>query len=272
MDILLFEIGNHKILLSHIINALVIIILTRLFTYVIGVWLYRRVKKRMLARSSAYAFIQITRYLAWTICIVLVFQAMGVNMTVLMAGSAALLVGIGFGLQQTFGDFISGIILLIDRSIKIDDVLEFEDMVCKVVSIGVRTSTVVTRDDINVILPNSKFTSEKVINWTHSDRLSRFNVQIGVHYKSDPDLVVKCLMECAQNHEKVLKTPEPEVRLEGFDDSAITFGLYFWSNEIFRVEKTRSDLRFAALKAFRKYGIEIPYPQRDLYIKTMPSA
>jgi small-conductance mechanosensitive channel len=156
---------------------------------------------------------------------------------------------------------------LLDSAIKIDDVLEFDGMVCKVSKIGVRTSTVINRDDVYIIVPNSKFTSDKVINWTHSGQLARFHIHVSVAYNSDIDLVKRCLLESAASEDEICKTPEPMVSLKSFDDSGISFGLYFWSHEIFRVERICSDLRTKILLQFRKNGIEIPYPKMDVNIK-----
>lgn len=264
------EFGKHHFTVAQLTNVVLIIASSWLLLYIISVPLNRRVKKGTLEKSSAYAAKQIASYIVWTLCIVLSIQAAGFNISLLLAGSAALLVGIGLGLQQTFSDFISGVILLLDSSIKIDDILELDGMVCRVIKIGIRTSVVVNRDEVYVIVPNSKFTSERVINWTHSDDNARFSVLIGVHYKSDAEQVKNILLDCANKHPHVLQSKLPIVRLEGFDDSAITFNLLFWSKEIFRVEQIRSDLRFYILKAFREQGIEIPYPQRDLYLKQIP--
>lgn len=266
----LIDFGSHHMTLGDLVNVVLVVFISWLFLYILAIPLNRRVRKGTLEKSSAYAAKQIASYIVWTACVVLAIQAAGFNISLLLAGSAALLVGVGLGLQQTFSDFVSGIILLLDSSIKIDDILELDGMVCRVTKIGIRTSTVVTRDEVYVIVPNSKFTSDKVINWTHSDDIARFGLTIGVHYKSDPEKVKAVLLEQAKKHPLVLEDYAPFVRLESFDDSAITFNLLFWSKEIFRVEHTRSDLRFAILKQFREEGIEIPYPQRDLYIKQFP--
>jgi small-conductance mechanosensitive channel len=197
----------------------------------------------------------------------MVLDGIGLNITILLAGSAALLVGIGLGIQQTFNDFFSGIILLIDRTIQVGDVIEVYDIVTTVKEIGVRASTVITREDIVVLIPNSKFTNDKVINWSHSRRQSRFKVKVGVSYDSDVELVKNCLLAVAKLDSRILKDPSPFVRLEDFGDSSMDFSINFWSDDAFRIEVIRSDIRFAIVKSFRENKITIPFPQRDLYIK-----
>jgi len=143
-------------------------------------------------------------------------------------------------------------------------------MVAKVEHIGIRTSILITRDDISVIVPNSKITGGYVINWSHTRKESRFHITIGVAYGSDEILVQKVLLECAFNQPGILKEPPPFVRLEEFANSSINFSLYFWASEIFRVENTKSDLRFTIVKKLRDNNITIPFPQMDVYVKQVP--
>lgn len=139
-------------------------------------------------------------------------------------------------------------------------------MVGRVKDIGVRTTKVVERDNIILIIPNSKFTSDNVINWSHMDQKSRFNVAVGVAYGSDVRLVEKVLLECANECNEVVKNPHPFVRFEDFGDSSLDFKLFFWSSNSFFVEQTKSKLRFAIDQKFRENGVTIPFPQRDLHI------
>ena len=221
-------------------------------------------------RGRKYALTKVTGYVVWTIAIILMLQSAGIKITILLAGSAALLVGIGLGLQQTFHDFISGFILLLDRTIEMNDVIEVDGMVARVDHIGIRTSLLVTRDDISVIVPNSRITSSNVINWSHTKKQSRFHIPIGVSYGSDEELVRKVLLECAEEHPGILKTPGPFVRLEEFGDSSVNFNLFFWTSDVFRVENTKSDLRFSIVKKLRVNNITIPFPQMDVYVKQIP--
>ena len=161
-------------------------------------------------------------------------EAIGIKLTLLLAGSAALLVGVGLGLQQTFNDVISGIILLSERSIKIDDVLEIDGDVVKIESIGLRTSKALNRDDISIIIPNSLITTSKVINWSHQSEKTRFRIEIGVAYGSDVDQVIRVLEESAFEHSEVTNRKLVEARLMNFGNSSLDFQLLFFSTNIFR--------------------------------------
>jgi small-conductance mechanosensitive channel len=266
LDYRFFKIGNFIFDVSDIVKLFVIFLLAKTLLFLVSGYFRRRIKRGKIDVGSAYAIRQIVSYILWIFAILLALQSIGLNISILLAGSAALLVGIGLGIQQTFNDFFSGIILLMEGSIKVDDVLEFDDMVCKVQKIGIRTSQVITRDQISVIVPNSKFTGDKVINWTHSQHASRFHVKIGVDYKSDIHLVSSLLLEAVKEHAMISGNPEPFVRLEGFGDSSIDFGVYFWTENVFVVENIKSEIRFSIIEKFRRAGISIPFPQRDIHI------
>jgi small-conductance mechanosensitive channel len=261
-----FQIGNFDFQVTHLIKLVLIIVCVKAITWIMAIYFNRQVRKKRVDKGSAYAFRQIFSYFLWVIAIIISLQAIGLNISILLAGSAALLVGVGMGIQQTFNDFFSGIILLMEGSIKVDDVLEFDNMVCRVQHIGVRTSMVVTRDEISVIVPNSKFTSDSVINWTHSAKAARFHIDIGVSYDSNVELVEKVLHDVIIAHEDILKSPKPIIRLMKFNDSSLDFGIYFWSDKVFNVEQTKSDVRFSIVNKFRENGITIPFPQRDLHV------
>lgn len=266
LDYTFFSFGKFKFDAADIVKLFLIFIVVRVILWLIAAYFRRRINKGRIDKGSAFAIRQILAYFIWIGAILIALEAVGLNISILLAGSAALLVGIGLGVQQTFNDFFSGIILLMEGSIKVDDVLEFDNMVCRVQRIGIRTSQVMTRDQISVIVPNSKFTGDSVINWTHSQHAARFHVTIGVDYKSDVELVSKILLDAAREHSLVNKSPEPFIRLEEFGDSSINFSVYFWSERVFVVETTKSEIRFAVLKKFRESGVSIPFPQRDLHI------
>ena len=202
------------------------------------------------------------------IAIAIALESIGIKLTLLIAGSAALLVGLGLGLQSVFQDFISGVVILVESTIQVNDVIEVEGFVGRVKEIGLRTSKVVTRDDIVTIIPNSKFTTERVINWSHTKRKTRFHINVGVAYGSDVELVREVLLECAAEHEEVENTPKPFVRFIDFGNSSLDFELFFWSVNNFYVENIKSDLRFLIDKKFRENKIQIPFPQRDIHIRT----
>ncbi len=236
-------------------------------------WLLLVVLKKMIYRISnidigrKYAFYQIIKYFVFVIALSFALQSFGIDITVLIASSAALLVGLGMGVQHLFSDFVSGFIVLIDGTVKVGDIIELEGMISKVKKINLRTTTVETRDDKYIILPNSSLTNKNLINWTHSEITSRFEIVIGVDYSSDVNLVMEIIKSSADEHPKVLKQPASFVRLSDFGDSAIIFHLYFWTNDVFRVENAKSDIRIRIIEQLRKNNITIPFPQRTIHIK-----
>lgn len=268
----LFHIGNYKIHVSNIVILIAIFLITKIVLWIIRSALFRRTHKNNLDPGSTYALFQIIRYLLWIIAIGLMLESIGVKLTLLLAGSAALLVGVGLGLQQTFNDIISGIILLGERSIKIGDVLEIDGDVVQIQSIGLRTSKGLNRDEISIIIPNSLITTSKVINWSHQSERTRFRIDVGVAYGSDVDKVIRVLEESAQEHPDVYNPELIEGRLVNFGNSSLDFQLLFFSKNIFRINKVRSDIRRIIDRKFRENDITIPFPQMDLHIKDRPTA
>jgi len=195
-------------------------------------------------------------------------EAVGVEFTVLFAGSAALLVGIGLGLQSTFNDILSGVILLFEKSVKVDDILEIDGDIIKIQAIGLRTSKGVNRRHISIILPNSLITTNKVINWSHQTYKTRFSINIGVAYGSDIDLVTEILEKSAMEHPEVLEVDSLDVRLLEFGASSIDFQLLFYSQDIFFIERVRSDIRKIIIRKFVENNITIPFSQLDLNLKS----
>jgi small-conductance mechanosensitive channel len=215
--------------------------------------------------SKQYSIIALLRYFILFIGFVVSLQLIGLDTTILVAGSTALLVGLGLGIQNLFSDYISGIIILFDSSIKVNDVLDVDGLVCKVLEINLRTTKVVTRDDKYILLPNTDLTRKHIINWTHQKVDSRFEISVGVDYSSDPEQVMKIMIDCASENKNVNKEPKPFVRFNNYGESSIDFTLYFWTADVFRVGNIQSELRTAIFKAFKTNGIHIPFPQRVIH-------
>lgn len=263
IDYTLFEDRSFDIKVIGIIKLIIFIIAVLLALKVIRKTIYR-VDKIDLAKK--YSIYRLVRYLIILISIIAGLQLFGFNLSVLVAGSAALLVGIGLGLQNLFSDFISGILLLLDSSVKVNDVIELNGMVCIVQEINLRTTTVLTRDDKYIILPNSDLTRNQLINWTHSDLASRFEVTVGVDYSSDIKKVMQILKEAVDDQIGVLEQPAPFVRFTEFGDSSLNFSIIFWSEELFRVENIKSDMRIKIFELFNSNNITIPFPQRVIHV------
>ena len=264
----LISVGENMIRVYTLMTILIIFLITKLILWLIKKTLFRKRKFKKLDKGSAYALFQIIRYVIWVIAVGLILETIGVKVTVLIAGSAALLVGVGLGLQQTFNDIISGIILLSEQSIKIDDVLEIDGDVVKIQSIGLRTSKGLNTNDISIIIPNSLITTNKVINWSHQTKKTRFRIDVGVAYGSDVDLVIKILEESAFEHPDISDRELTEARLVNFGNSSLDFQVLFFSKNIFRINKVKSDIRRIINLKFAKNSIAIPFPQMDLHLKS----
>ncbi len=270
-NILEFEIlsfSNYTIRVWDLVTILIILVITKLLLWLIKKALFRKYKFHKTDIGTTYALYQIIKYVIWVMAIGLLLETIGVKVTLLLAGSAALLVGVGLGLQQTFNDVISGIILLSERSIKIDDVLEIDGDVVKIQSIGLRTSKALNRDDISIIIPNSLITTSKVINWSHQSEKTRFRIDVGVAYGSDVDQVIRILEESAFEHPEITSRDLVEGRLMNFGNSSLDFQLLFFSKNIFRIGKAKSDIRRIINKKFAENDITIPFPQMDLHVKS----
>lgn len=264
----LISVGENKILVYTLVSILVIFLITKLVLWLIKKTLLSKRKFNKLDNGNAYALFQIIKYVIWVIAVGFILETIGIKVTVLIAGSAALLVGVGLGLQQTFNDVISGVILLSEKSIKIDDVLEIDGDVVKIQTIGLRTSKGLNTDDISIIIPNSLITTNKVINWSHQTKKTRFKIDVSVAYGSDVDLVIKVLEESAFEHPDISDRELTEARLVNFGNSALDFQVLFFSKNIFRINKVKSDIRRIINQKFTKNNISIPFPQMDLHLKS----
>jgi len=268
LEIELLRIRDYSISVYTIIAILLIILFTKLVLYIIKKAIFRKHANRKIDKGNAYALYQIFKYVIWLVSFAMILESLGISVTVLIAGSAALLVGIGLGLQQTFNDVISGFILLSERSIKVGDILEIDGDVVKIQDIGFRTSKGLNRDEISIIIPNSLITTNKVINWSHQSNLTRFKISVGVAYGSDIDLVCKVLEESTRQHKEISNELEIDIRFLDFGTSSLDFQILFYSENIFQIEKVKSDIRKIIDRNFRKNGITVPFPQVDLHYKS----
>ena len=259
------------ITINRILSAVLILLITRLILWVLTeIVLYPYYKQKDINVGSQYAINRLLTYFVLLIAVMGTLQYVGINLTVLLGGAAALLVGIGLGLQQTFNDLICGIILLFERTVEVGDIVDMNNLVGTVKKIGIRTSLVETRDNVSVIVPNSKLVADNVINWSHFDSKARFKVGVGVAYGSDTAKVKEILLAAAEEHTRIVRRPKPFVRFVNFGDSSLDFEILFWTRDLLGIEDVKSDLRFAIDHAFREAGVSIPFPQRDLWIKQVP--
>ena len=271
LDIKLISTERITLTVYHLTIIILIILITYSITWTIKRVLNNRIKKRNIDIGTTHAVFKIFKYLLWIIAGIIILEFTGINLTFLLAGSAALLVGLGFGLQEIFRDIVSGIFILFEGTLKVNDVVELSSgIIGRVKEIGLRSTKVETRNNTILIIPNSKFINENLINWSHIEKRTRFQVDIGVAYGSDVILVKEILQNSAKEHENITSYPQPFVQFNNFGDSALEFQLFFWTDQTFLVENIKSDLRFTINQKLKENGVVIPFPQRDVHIKTTP--
>ncbi len=268
MEHTIYSNERYSFKILNLLVILVILFLTRFIVFIIEYLVDLRIQHRKMDKGRGKSFLQILKYLIWAIGLAVMVSSLGFNMTLVIASVSALLVGVGFGLQHIFNDFFSGIIILFDGSIEVDDVVEVDGVVGRVLSFGLRAAQILTRDNVVIIVPNSRFTNDRVINWSHNKEVTRFHVNVGVAYGSDVRLVERILLVAANQHHQIVSIPKPFVRFNDFGESSLDFQLYFWTANDFLVENIKSDLRFVIDDEFRKNKVEIPFPQRDLHLKS----
>jgi small-conductance mechanosensitive channel len=219
--------------------------------------------------GARQAVASISRYVLLLLGLLIILQTAGIDLTTLNVLAGAVGIGVGFGLQNIVSNFISGLIIMFERPIKIGDRIVVDNVEGDVVEIGARSTKVLTNDNIMIVVPNSKFITENVVNWMYNDASVRFRIPVGVAYGTDVRKVEKILLEVAQAEPDVLDDPPPAVRFLGFGDSALNLELRAWSTKaVNRKGRLISAINFAIYDKFHEHGIEIPFPQRDLHIRS----
>lgn len=253
--------------LFYIIIATVLLIFAskRLSNLLVSRILSRYIKDPGIEASIGTIF----RYSLIVIGFITIFQTVGFDLSTLSLLAGALGVGIGFGLQNITNNFISGIIILFERPIKVGDRIEVGDINGDVQSISMRSTTVVTNDNISVIVPNSEFINSRVINWSHNDSIVRFKIPIGVSYNEDPQKVRQVVIDAADSISGILKEPKPDLWFDAYGDSSLNFNLIIWTSEYTqRPNNLKSQVYYEVFKRFSENNIEIPFPQRDLHVRS----
>lgn len=260
-----FHLGKDiKISVKGIIILFIVLYLTSIVLKTI-----RGIITKKLSEEDSLKFISVFSYVKYFLFIIVFLVAlsnMGVNVTAVITGATALLIGVGLALQTVFQDIISGIIMLADQTIKVNDVIEFENKTVKVIGISLRTTKAVTIDNKILVIPNHMYLTNTVYNWTQNNHIVRESVSVGVAYGSDTRLVERILLEVAKKNNDILTTPEPKVLFKDFGDSSLNFQLVFSTQKSLYNTFLKSDLNFEIDKQFREHKITIPFPQRDLHI------
>ena len=258
--------GDKSIHIS--VGLLVLLVVALLLTSIFLQWI-RRFFTRKMEPEDKLKFVSIFKFIKYTVYIVVILFTMstaGINITILITASAALFVGLGLALQELFQDIIGGIFIIMDKSLRVGDVIEVDNRIGKVFEIKLRTTRAITRDDKIIIIPNHKFISDIVYNYTQNHKTTRESVLVGVSYGSDVKLVTKLLEQVVSDRRGVLKSPKPFVMFDDFGDSALLFSLNFFVVDGFTVPRLKSDIRYSIDEAFRKNKVTIPFPQRDVHV------
>jgi len=265
----LFTVGGQRITPYH----LIVFTLTLMLTAIVARKARRLLELYFLRKlpveaGAQYAVARLTQYALWVIGFVVALNILNINLTALAVVAGALGIGIGFGLQNVVANFVCGLVLLVEQPIRVHDRITMEGVEGNVRAVNFRSTTIVTNDNISVIVPNAEFINSKVINWSIGDPKVRIHVPVGVAYGSDLETVTQALLKVAADAEGVLKQPAPEVRFIEFGNSSLNMELLVWTVEPAKHFLLRSRLNYAIDAAFRREGVEVPFPQRDVHVKS----
>ncbi|GAB2488791.1 mechanosensitive ion channel family protein [Algoriphagus taiwanensis] len=266
----IFSLGETKLTIGLILTLIVSFTLL----FVGAEWIRKLIVKKILHKreieiGTKESIGTIVKYVIILAGIFSILQTNGIDLSAFGVLAGAIGVGIGFGLQNITNNFISGLIILLEQPIKVGDRIEVGGINGDVISISGRSTTILTNDNISIIVPNSQFIDSQVINWSHNERKVRFNYPVGVSYKEDPEKVKKILLEVASTNPGVLKFPESDVLFESYGDSSLNFNLRVWTSEyVNKPLVLKSQLYYEIFKRFSEEKIEIPYPQRDLHLRS----
>ncbi|MBA3986430.1 MAG: mechanosensitive ion channel [Flavobacteriales bacterium] len=270
-DFIQFELirfGNEK---NAIVVSVGLILLLVLAIFVVKILLriIRKIYTRKLSPDEKLRFLgayNFIGYLVYILVFVSVLSSAGIDITLILTATAVIFIGLGLAMREIFQDIIGGIYIILDKSVQAGDVIEVNGKVCKVFDTKLRTTRAVTRDEKVIVIPNHKFVTDPVINYTQNYINTRQFVTIMVALDADVVKVEELLLVAAKSQKKILKTPQPFVFFEDFGEYALHFGIYFFIADSFREPRIKSELRFAIEKEFRRNNIKFPYPQRDVHL------
>jgi small-conductance mechanosensitive channel len=270
LDYHLIPLGDKYLTPGRIVEFVCLIVLVFACEQVFRRHLMRRFLQRThFQPSMQYAIGKIAGYIFIAFGLYIALRMVGIDLSSLAVVAGALGVGLGFGLQNIISNFVSGLIILAERPIAIGDRVEMGEVAGLVTKISLRSTSIVTNDNITIIVPNSDFISNKVTNWSYGDPKVRIRLPVGVAYGTDPEKLRRVLLEVAAEHPMVLRDPGPEVYFGSFGDSSLNFELAVWTAEMTsKPRRFRSDLNFAVERKLRENNIEIPFPQRDLHLRS----
>ena len=267
----LFSLGGLPITFFFLLEAAIFLVVLVLASHFTMLLLQKRVLTYLpLEIGQQYAIARVLSYLVFALGLIVGLQSLGLNLSSLVVVGGALGIGVGLGLQAIVSNFVAGLILLLEQPIKLGDRIEVGNTYGDVVRLRGRSTWIRTNENVVIIVPNSEFINQRVTNWTANDRRVRISLPVGVSYNSDPNVVREVVLAVARNHSDVLADPAPEVIFAELGESSLNFELRVWTiQQVQTPARLKSDLYFALFEAFRKSAIEIPFPQRDLHIRSI---
>lgn len=269
LDFTLFQINQKPITVFNILVFLIVISGFILLSVIIRNALNRKILKHFkIDEGTGYTLSRITQYIVAVLGALISFQIVGIDLSGLAVIFGFLSVGIGFGLQNITSNFISGLIILFERPISVGDRVTVSNIEGDITEINIRATKVRTVNNISIIVPNSEFVSKDVINYSHGDSVYRLDINVGVAYGSDLENVLAAMKEVASENSDVMTHPEAEVHLIEFGDSAWNMQLRAWIANVKDYPRIRNELNKAIVLKFRERDIEIPFPQRDLHLRS----
>jgi len=257
---------NFKISVKAILIIIVVFFITSLILRVIRVGITKKIRQE--DRGKFITVFSFAKYFVFLILFLVILSNNGVQLGAIFTGAAALLIGIGLALQTFFQDIISGIFIIVDKSLNVNDIIEIDGKVGRVTGINLRTTKAVTIENKVLIIPNHLYLTNTLFNWTQNEIITREPVTVGVAYGSDVQLVKKLLLQAADNVKGALNNPEPIVFFDDFGDSSLNFKLVVTVADSFQSIAVTSDLRFEIDRLFREHNVTIPFPQRDVHLYT----
>lgn len=258
--------GHVDVTLADALIVILVISIAQLLIWFLRVFLGRVFRKTSIEEGKRFMILRLLRTLIYTISAAIALETIGVDLTLLWASSAALLVGVGIGLQNFFNDVISGFVLLFEGGVRVGDELEVDGMLVRVERIDLRSTRVITRYGNLIVMPNGLISGQTVRNFSQGDTASMLEVKVGVAYGTDAKSVERILIDCANSEPLVIRRKETTALFQDFGDSSLNFSVYFWVNQPWSRRVISSNIRFSIDEAFRKDGIRIPFPQRDIHV------
>ncbi len=263
-----FQLGEHHFSLGSMLQILAVLSLSQILFWTVRAALRRIFKSSSMEEGTRFMIMRLLRTIIYTLGAVIALETAGVDLQALWFGSAALLVGVGIGLQNFFNDVVSGFVLLFEGGVRVGDELEVDGMLVRVDRIDLRSTRVITRFGNLIVMPNGLISGQTVRNFTQGDQASMLRIDVNVAYGTDLDQVKTILLDAARSEQAVIRKDEVGVLFTDFGESGLKFSVFFWVSEPWQRMSISSNVRFKINDAFRQNGVVIPFPQRDLHLRS----